>query len=959
MRVNRQAWQPVTWLLAWVVMSGSLLLATAAQAANIEVHKVISSENDERLYRYLVLPNKLRVLLVSDADTDKAAASLDVGVGSNDDPVEREGLAHFLEHMLFLGTKKYPEADEYQQFIASHGGTHNAYTSGEHTNYFFDVEHVHLDSALDRFAQFFIAPLFTPEYVERERQAVHSEFRAKIKDDYRRQLDVYRQLARPEHPLAKFSVGNLETLADREGRPVREDLLQFYRDYYVAGNMTLVVLGRESLDDLQAMVVDRFVQVESRKARPRVAGEELFERDQLPQLVKVKPLQDARRLALSFPVPSSSALYRKKPLQYIGSIIGHEGEGSLLSVLKSNGWAEGLGAGGDASGRNQGTFDITIQLTEEGFRQQEKVVALTFKMIGLLQQDGIDRWRYQEQAKLAEMALRFAEEREPIHTVSRLASQMHDYRPEDVIRGPYAFDSFDSNLIKRYLSYLSPTNLLWVLVAPEVETDQVSPLYQTPYRLEKMGTTAITVPRAQTARLQLPGKNGFIPGRLAVKEIVDQKGGDNPVLIKSTEHLDAWFKQDHKFRQPKADIRIRVYSALGGSGVRAAAMSQLYAALVNDALNEYAYPASLAGLSFSVRANSRGFDIVLSGYNDRQGLLLSRILDVIRQGRFDASRVENLKQELLRKWRNQTRLTPYEQLFRKLPVLLYAPLWDQLDMADALEAVTATELHQFSGKLWVNSKIQMLVYGNFFRQEALKFTSIVENHLYREPEGVAPTIAAARVADLPDGLQHYHLLTDHQDVAAVLYLQAREDKPRDRAAMMLIRQMLRSGFFHQLRTQQQLGYVVFLSDFELKDVAGNVFVAQSPSASLSEVMRAIERFVAESAGAVEDFELYRRAVLAELTDAPKNLQQQAEQYWSEIVAGHPNFERRTDLIAAVQSLTAEEVAEYSRAILGSPQGVWLTAAAERKVEGFSPQLMGLDKFDFSQIKNGGKVFTYR
>ena len=114
---------------------------------------IVKSANDNRQYHSFTLPNQLKVLVISDPDTDKAAAALDVHVGSNANPEGRQGLAHFLEHMLFLGTEKYPEAGGYQKFISEHGGTHNAYTDFEHTNYFFDVDKDFLAPTLDRFAQ--------------------------------------------------------------------------------------------------------------------------------------------------------------------------------------------------------------------------------------------------------------------------------------------------------------------------------------------------------------------------------------------------------------------------------------------------------------------------------------------------------------------------------------------------------------------------------------------------------------------------------------------------------------------------------------------------------------------------------------------------------------------------------------------------------------------------------------
>ena len=215
-------------------------------------------ETDNREVRYTRLDNEMQVVLISDPSADKAAASLDVRVGSRQDPRDRQGLAHFLEHMLFLGTDKYPDAGEYQAFISSRGGSHNAYTSFEHTNYFFDVGADHLEAALDRFSRFFVAPLFNEEFVGREVNAVDSEYQARIQNDYRRALDVFKELANPEHPFSKFTVGNLSTLLGGRGEDaLRKDLLDFYEKYYSANRMALVVIGREDLDTLQDLVEER------------------------------------------------------------------------------------------------------------------------------------------------------------------------------------------------------------------------------------------------------------------------------------------------------------------------------------------------------------------------------------------------------------------------------------------------------------------------------------------------------------------------------------------------------------------------------------------------------------------------------------------------------------------------------------------------------------------------------
>jgi insulysin len=122
-------------------------------------HELLISMSDKRQYKTVILENGLRALLIHDPDADKSAASLDVNVGCALDPKPLYGTAHFLEHMLFMGTEKYPDEEEYSKYIKDKGGMNNAYTSLTNTNYHFDCSNEGFEGAVDRFAQFFISPL--------------------------------------------------------------------------------------------------------------------------------------------------------------------------------------------------------------------------------------------------------------------------------------------------------------------------------------------------------------------------------------------------------------------------------------------------------------------------------------------------------------------------------------------------------------------------------------------------------------------------------------------------------------------------------------------------------------------------------------------------------------------------------------------------------------------------------
>lgn len=168
-------------------------------------------------------------------------------LGFMSDPDDLPGLAHFCEHMLFLGTEKYPDKNEYNAFLSQHGGASNASTHMDYTDYYFDVTPDHLDGALDRFAQFFLKPLFTESATDLEVNAVNSEHEKNIANDVWRADQLEKSSADPSHPYSKFGSGNRETLdilPKEKGINVREELLKFHNTWYSSNIMALSILGK-------------------------------------------------------------------------------------------------------------------------------------------------------------------------------------------------------------------------------------------------------------------------------------------------------------------------------------------------------------------------------------------------------------------------------------------------------------------------------------------------------------------------------------------------------------------------------------------------------------------------------------------------------------------------------------------------------------------------------------------
>ncbi|HEY3697751.1 MAG TPA: insulinase family protein, partial [Spongiibacteraceae bacterium] len=803
-------WQRIALLALFTLLSACQHVdnhvgTNASDTSN--ANAVIASDGDHRAYRYLQLPNQLRVLLISAPDTDKAAAALDVNIGSRQDPLQRQGLAHFLEHMLFLGTDKYPNADEYQDFIAAHGGNHNAYTAFEHTNYFFDINSAYLEPALDRFSRFFVAPLFSAEYVEREKHAVDSEYKANIQDDQHRALDVLREVVNPEHPLAKFSVGDLDTLADRPDHPVRQDLLDFYAENYSSNLMTLVVVGREPLDRLQQMVTSRFSTVPNRQRVIAPISAPLLRAGMLPELVQIQPVQQRRSLSLAWPLPDQHDDYRGKSLDYIGNILGHEGAGSLLSALKQRGWAQALSAGQGLDYDGGAEFNLSIDLTPEGNRHTDEIIGLVYRAIRLIHANGIEDWLYREQHIVADQRFRFREIPEPITEVSHLAGNLHDYPAAEVIRGDYLMEQFEADRIDALLVQLTPQNMLVTLISPDAATEKTSAYYATRYSVQSISPqrTQQWQQAAANADIKLPAPNIFITDQLALKPL-SANAGDKPSLLHAGDGLQLWFLQDAVYRMPKATITIDVQAPLANNSAQHAVATELLVRVLRENLNEFSYPASLAGLNYDISRSGRGITLRVDGLDARQALLLERMLAALHQPQIDPVVFARVRREYRRQLQDNNKRPPYELLRGDIDNILVRDFWTDSELLKHIDKIEAADLQKFARQLLTQIHIDMLVYGNVVASDAQHLGALVTQQLLTSARPVTPP----PVAVLHLGTHDYRrtLKSPHADAALLWYRQAADNSKSSRAALGVSAQMISADFYARLRTEQQFGYIV-------------------------------------------------------------------------------------------------------------------------------------------------------
>ncbi|MGP6417935.1 pyrroloquinoline quinone biosynthesis protein PqqF [Pseudomonas putida] len=198
------------------------------------------------------LPNGLRVTLRQVPGLKRSAAALRVAAGSHDVPLEWPGLAHFLEHLLFLGTERFPASQALMAYVQSHGGQVNASTRERTTDFFFELPTSAFSAGLERLSDMLAQPRMNPDDQLREREVLDAEFVAWSQDPAAQQERALYEGLPATHPLRGFHAGNRNSLKV-ELPTFQQALKDFHQQFYRTGQMTLSLVGPQSIEELRSM----------------------------------------------------------------------------------------------------------------------------------------------------------------------------------------------------------------------------------------------------------------------------------------------------------------------------------------------------------------------------------------------------------------------------------------------------------------------------------------------------------------------------------------------------------------------------------------------------------------------------------------------------------------------------------------------------------------------------------
>jgi len=999
----------------------------------------IKPELDTRQYRSIRLPSSnLQVLLVSDSETDIEAASVHIRAGHFNDPPNRAGLAHFHEHMLFLGTEKYPDESEFEAYLGKNGGSSNAYTDMEDTNYYFNVAPLDhdedgeetdaeqqedtevsssLSGALDRFSQFFIAPLFKEDSVERELKAIDSEYLNGITSDSWKNFQLLKSSSNASHPFTKFGCGNYNTLTDggnvtgenavqSGGSSPRDDLIKFWEDNYVAEKMRVSVVGRASLDELQKVVEKTFAGVRSSHQELQVKENTntmfktehatygaAFGQSQLGILREVIPVKDSRSLKLYFATPpvDDPDMKETRPGRVLSHLLGHESPGSLHSLLLDEGLINGLSSGVGISASDFSLDGLSLSLTPKGMAQRDLIISLVWQWIHLVRSvvdsDPTLMSKYHDElCQVSKNNFRFRENGNPTDFCSGAAELLFDFEPSKILIGSAIPSPYDSEIAKALMDRFTPENCMISVYDPDLEKEstesnelsaesmpwQTEKWYGAKYRQMNIPDNLKnkwSAPQDIDPRLKLPGLNQFLPtdfslraddaNAVAATNSTIDYSKEMPKLLVDKPGLRLWHKMDRTFKVPRTSLRLHLASPNVYRSPRSMTLNRLFAKVLMDDLNSFVYDGSIAGCSSTVGCLPSGFSISCSGYSEKLPQLLdvvtSRILSIIEELKEGPElrpglyrKFKKAQENLLRETNNFRLDSPYETGNYNTRMMIESNVWHvdtyiaELDGEYAeRDPLTMEECGKTAEEsLTKRLSAEFLCMGNIDKEGALKVVQLIQKNFLNDARPLnleeIPKTFSLKIPSKRETAKIFGV--DIEDVAGPLVLQdvahseteencsveyilqthAQHEMGFEGVALLeLITHIAYNSAFSELRTKQQLGYIV--SAFTKSTGGGGLglaVVVQSSSTLPIDVENRIEGWLKQfrdelEAMPAERIAMEAAAVAAQLLERNMRFGDEVLSAWGEIRAvsglgsmyNTPQFNRHEKLAAI---LTVEE-----------------------------------------------------
>lgn len=856
--------------------------------------------NDDRQYRHIKLDNGLEAVLIHDEKTDESGASMMVNVGARDDPKEFNGLAHFLEHMLFMGTEKFPDENHFSKLVNSKGGGMNAYTSYDHTNYHFSVPTNGFTEVIECWSQFFVSPLLKKDSTDREINAVDSEHEKNIHSDSRRVYNILKEVADDDHPFSKFGTGNKETL-DKDG--VYDALLVFYGKYYKAGEMKLSIIDKMSLDDQEDMVRRLFSDVSGGVADKSKIESMPFSSG---KIIGVTPIKDHDSLFLLWQVRENRTIYKTGAMNCILSVINSSHPGSLSHSLKDGGYVFSSSGGIYEEDDSMTLIAYSCMLTKKGYENIDAIIGCIKNFISNLS-SMITREVFDQDKRISNLHFETSHNGDAESTVTDIANATHLYNLNDVLYGPYMYADYDEALpyINDILSNMK--NEIILISSKKLESNKIikEKWYEAEYHMiEKINDCNLDIDVTSIPM------NNYIPTDTS---LLDIESSDIPM-----KKDNMYIRPDIRYKKPFAYLTLIM--GRDQDDIKTTIARELTVHILSKKLDPLIHQHDdIVPGSFSMNHESCFFVISVMYYTSLLHKVTTDTIDELLKVKITEDDFDNGKELVIQYLKNTMLETPH-WLANEFIDMHYLHgkniLADELKFAEELTYNDILEEHKNLLKI---KNITVLCEGNVDHNITETLQKILTHIHIENAESKCHKLSpitdnVSLISDAYNKKENNNAVVVSYDIGQVDM--RKEDEIRRVVLLKLLQMIIDEPFYDTLRTKKQLGYVVHARISYVGTYNNHIYthrmVIQSPTHSPMKLVAYIDKFLDKFREGMDDIDItdYKSFLHDNINKKFNDINEHVAYNVVAVVRFRKNFEVRKIMTKILKDITLNDVIEF-------------------------------------------------
>lgn len=885
------------------------------------------AKTDELEYKIYTTTEGLKVALIEDKEATSCSAAIRVEVGSLEDPKDYAGLAHFTEHMMFLGSSKYPGSSELREAVKAGSGRTNAFTELDATTYFFEVNSEEFAKVIDIFASALRDPLFRPEDARKEVKAVNSEHLKNLKQDTWKIYQLTRLMGNPNTSIRKFTTGNLETLDKPE---IAAKIRLFFKEHYLPSRIKLAMYCKD-IASMEEIVSSSFENIRNQDQNlPPISYEnaEFFRQKDLAKLVEFERRGSFPKILVRYILPYRFEKMDFKPLEIIIFVLGHEGPGSILRELMNRKLATALNASYSNFGKGQSMLTVAINLTESGFSNYKTVLAMVSKQVENMK-TSFDLEIFEDLKQNYLINFEYKNKNSPANITQSLVSTLGNFPDDQVLFAPFDYSNFDREKFIECLEFIKLKNALVLLSSSHpLKSGKLEPIYSTRYIVSEITSSeqyTIEMTGRQFVEIKLPPKNAFISSfeqteKSLLLGLPLQKSASPPVprnILPENESKKGklFYLLDREYSQPiiQATFKIFLNKKLLGNPVTSNTI-MMWVEMQANSLLDLTYQAEFATISTSVAKESYGISIEigalapsLSPYlTEFAGRLEKFIKECPSKELFDHEfySLENTFDDFVKKDLFRFGIDSAGWVFQEF---LYSPEV----LFPALKKVTYESFCHYHRSMFSETYIEALITGKLKEEEAIS--------IFRTMAGVVQK----RPLDINDRIQgHLYLpsrktkvITKVPDIQIgnnfLMRVQVLDSGKKTTAFNVILENFVSNDFYDELRTKKGVGYVVFLNGANYRGTQVVQFGVQTEDFTSEEASKIVDEYVRNLVRKIEkidaeEFEKIRKIGIHAISEPFLSPQELHTYLLENLKRNNLDFDSKPKLLSNLRSIELEE-----------------------------------------------------